>query len=309
MRFGLILGVLVLVGVCACQGADAECGQGECAEDSAWTVSDRWNLEGDPSMTGGGSDVEEEVPEDPFMETTRELCDRGAACDYCVELSLDELDFGVVPLEEERIMRIEVRNCSIAGKSLYINDFGLERGQAPFALSAWSIGGAPYELSAGGVVFIEVVYDNQGELGKFQDHLELEFSGIKQEDLGRVSMPVRAESSSEPVANTCPVASAVGIPEGSDAMVQKSFDELPPGRLLLDGGLSYDRDLDDFVVSYRWSVESEPFGAGIEIEDPAQESTAVDLRLPGFYLLRLHVFDRWGRQSCRGSDVRINVVE
>lgn len=297
---------------------DEDCGVGErCEVESGVCVAQSWGLE-EEAKSSGPDPVRDMSAPDPVtgrddqggggpVEPGVIVCEEGEVCEeVCLEFDEGLLDFGRVPVGELRTQRLQIRVCEALARPVFVQDFRLRAGGEVFKLNAWSIGGLPFVIEPGNEVFIEVLYEARA--GAVRGELALDVSA--QGDgapARRYEIDVRGEGLVEPAGNMCPVASGTGTPESGETGPRKSFDALSPGDLWLDGSLSYDRDEGDSISAYRWSVASEPFGAGLTIEGADRAVARVSLEEEGFYILRLRVYDRWGKESCRASDVRVNV--
>ncbi len=251
------------------------------------------SISGDMPGDGGGSGVQEDLG--PVVTG-----------DFCVAFDPPVLDFGNVPVGETRVERVQVSNCS-GSKTFFVQDFRLTSALPEYSLSAWSIGTAPFGLVPGGDAFIEVEY-SPSEPGRDQD----EFALIVTErgnggERGSAILTIDGEGGIEPADNRCPVAVATGEPVDGSLSAQKTFDEFPAGEILLDGSLSYERDDGDSIQRYVWTIVEEPPGAGVDIAGRDEPKALAPLFVPGNYLFRLSVFDRWGRESCSFAEVRVNV--
>lgn len=300
--------------------SDDDCDVGyRCLVEEEQCVVDAWSFEDErmsSSMKDGSQDMSpveggaKDMGGDMALPGTPGgglICEGPDCADVCLELNMAALDFGPVPVGELRTQRLQIKACETLANALYIEDFKLSGPGDVFALNAWSIGGLPFAIEPGGEVFIEVAFDVVA--GVKRGKLTLDVStGSMARELRRYEIEVAGEGIVEPLGNTCPVASGTGTPAMGDSRPRKSFDAFSPGEMLLDGSLSYDRDDGDAISAYRWSVASEPFGAGVTIEDANRAEARVSLEMEGFYILRLRVFDMWGKESCRVSDVRVNVV-
>lgn len=223
----------------------------------------------------------------------------GECVEVCLELNVDQLDFGPVRLGSVRSEQLVVQNCS-RSEPLLIESIGLE-GDGELKFAAWSFAQTPFELAPGDDAFIDVEFsaevpgERRGEL----------VFGVGLERPRRVSW--RGSVVAPDDSNVCAVATAQAVLDGSPLPPAKTLDLDAPGRVLLFGDESVDPDGE--VSRYRWSLYRRPFDSKASIEDRDEATASILVDVPGSYIIKLSVFDDQGLEGCRPADIIVEVFD
>ena len=312
----LAMFIWVALSAMGCHGVDqtVACEPGDCREgrvcelgrcvnaDDAWRVGE----EKDSAQGGASGDVGDGADSDVGMDRDR----GGEELEPCVRFNEPTLDFGKALPGQRRVRQLRLSNC--ASTPFLISGFALS-GDESFALSAWTIGSAPFELSGGEEVFVEIAHETAPATRARRMRGEMTFTieaPLWDQGVSELVVPVLGEVVVEPAQNSCPVASGTAEPRDGSQPPQKSIEAigLSSASIMLSGALSYDRDEGGRVERYAWSVEETPLNAEVAIQGATTMEASVTLFTPGDYMFRLSVFDEWGRESCVSSRVRVRVT-
>ena len=309
----------VALSAIGCQGVDqtSACEPGDCREGRVCELGrcvnandDAWRARGEEDSAQGGASGNADSGADSDASRDADIDRGGEELEPCVRFNEAKLDFGKAPPGQRRVRQLRLSNC--ASTPFLIRGFALS-GDESFALSAWTIGSAPFELSGGEEVFVEIAHETAPTARARQMRGEMTFTieaPLWEQGASEFVVPVLGEVIVEPAQNSCPVASGTAEPQDGSQPPQKSIEAigLSSAALTLSGALSYDRDEGGRVERYAWSVEETPLNAEVAIQGATSVEASVTLSTPGDYMFRLSVFDEWGRESCVSSRVRVRVT-
>lgn len=239
--------------------------------------------------------VTPEVPECPGGRVGAD----GECVEVCLDLNVDQLDFGPVRLGSVRSEQLVMKNCS-RSEPLLIEAIDLE-GDGELKFAAWSFAQTPFELAPGDDAFIDVEFsadvpgDRRGEIA----------FGVGLERPRKVSWSGQVVVPDD--SNECAIATAQAILDGSPLPPAKTLDLGSPGRILLFGDESIDPDGE--VSRYRWSLYRRPFDSEASIEDRDKATASILVDVPGSYIIKLSVFDDQGLEGCRPADIIVEVLD
>jgi hypothetical protein len=228
----------------------------------------------------------------------------------CIEVLPLKLDFDFVVPPNERILHLEITNCSrthaleISAIDFAGHEGAEDRCAGPFCVvvPAEAVSGpmsldSPLVLQVTARVVIEISYAPEsaapfGEDGQpVRDRARLHISSNAR------ATPMVVQTSGYGVADTCPVAVA-WLEEGEEV--------IPQTQLHLHGDRSFAHGSE--ITTYTWSVEQPELSTASLVPSGNYPSPVFDADVAGKYVFHLEVVDEDGVKSCFKDAVTVFVV-